>query len=46
MKRLFKSTQTDYTAAISISKTTPWLAELFQNRSLKIITATAKLPAL
>ncbi|EXK78037.1 hypothetical protein FOQG_17267 [Fusarium oxysporum f. sp. raphani 54005] len=50
MKRPFESTQTDYTAATGRSETTPWLqhtrwAELFRNRSLEIIAATAKLPA-
>jgi hypothetical protein len=50
MKRPFESTQTDYVAATGTSETTPWLqhtrwAELFRNRSLEIIAATAKLPA-
>ncbi|KAH7200594.1 hypothetical protein BKA60DRAFT_641987 [Fusarium oxysporum] len=49
MKRPFESTQTDYVAATGTSETTPWLqhtrwAELFRNRSLEIIAATAKLP--
>ncbi|KAH7196226.1 hypothetical protein BKA60DRAFT_470456 [Fusarium oxysporum] len=51
MKRPFESTQTDRTAVAGTSETTPWLqhtrwAELFRNRSLKIIAATAKQPAL
>ncbi|SPJ88776.1 uncharacterized protein FTOL_12670 [Fusarium torulosum] len=50
MKRPFESTQTDYAAATGRSETTPWLqhtrwAELFRDRSLEIIAATAKLPA-
>ncbi|WKT54184.1 Helicase superfamily 1/2, ATP-binding domain [Fusarium oxysporum f. sp. vasinfectum] len=50
MKRPFESTQTDYAVATGTSETTPWLqhtrwAELFRNRSLEIIAATAKLPA-
>ncbi|KAH7231067.1 hypothetical protein BKA59DRAFT_488774, partial [Fusarium tricinctum] len=50
MKRPFESTQTDYAAATGSSETTPWLqhtrwAELFRDRSLEIIAATAKLPA-
>ncbi|KAJ9413187.1 hypothetical protein QL093DRAFT_2510428, partial [Fusarium oxysporum] len=50
MKRPFESTQTDYTAATGRSETTPWLqhtrwAELFRNRSIEIIAATAKLSA-
>ncbi|EXA30604.1 hypothetical protein FOPG_19985 [Fusarium oxysporum f. sp. conglutinans race 2 54008] len=51
MKRPFESTQTDHVAAAGTSETTPWLqhtrwAELFRNRSLEIIAATAKQPAL
>jgi hypothetical protein len=50
MKRPFESTQTDYVAATGTGETTPWLqhtrwAELFRNRSLEIIAATAKLQA-
>jgi hypothetical protein len=51
MKRPFESTQTDHVAVAGTSETTPWLqhtrwAELFCNRSLEIIAATAKQPAL
>ncbi|KAH7187018.1 hypothetical protein DER44DRAFT_633834, partial [Fusarium oxysporum] len=50
LKRPFESTQTDRVAVLGTSETTPWLqhtcwAELFRNRSLEIIAATAKLPA-
>ncbi|RBA11840.1 hypothetical protein FPRO05_14192 [Fusarium proliferatum] len=47
MKRPFESTQTDYVAFTGASETTPWLrhtgwVELFRDRSLAIIAATAK----
>ncbi|KAF5975169.1 hypothetical protein FBULB1_7525 [Fusarium bulbicola] len=50
MKRPFESTQTNYVAFTGASETTPWLrhtgwVELFRDRSLAIIAATAKQPA-
>ncbi|KAH7200591.1 hypothetical protein BKA60DRAFT_470051 [Fusarium oxysporum] len=51
MKRPFESTQNDRAAVAGTSETTPWLqhtrwAELFRNRLLEIIAATAKQPTL
>jgi hypothetical protein len=50
MKRPFECTQTGYFTATGTSVTTPWIqhtrwAELFRDRSLGIIVATAKQPA-
>ncbi|KAM5528214.1 hypothetical protein FOXYSP1_19483 [Fusarium oxysporum f. sp. phaseoli] len=50
MKKPFECTQTGYFTATGTSETTPWLqhtrwAELFRDRSLGIIVATAKQPA-
>ncbi|RFN43385.1 hypothetical protein FIE12Z_12378 [Fusarium flagelliforme] len=50
MKRPFGSTQTDHVAAAELSETAPWLqhtrwAELFCNRPLDIIAASAQQPA-
>ncbi|KAH7147018.1 hypothetical protein B0J13DRAFT_584406 [Dactylonectria estremocensis] len=49
MKRPFESTQTNHLKAIEQSETTPWLQhtrwpDLFRNRPLDIITASAQQP--